>query len=236
MDGARVLVIDDDETVRLLVRRLIEHAGGEVAEAEGGQEGLRALYDARPHIVVLDLLMPGLDGWQTLERIRQITDVPVVMLSARADELEKVRALRAGADDYVTKPFGAQELLARLQAHLRRAPSTTRAAGPELDRGYRDDAVGVDFEHAEATVAGDPLALTPQEFRLLSAFVRHPRRTLSAEQLLGLAWDDPAGDPRRVKVYVGYLRGKLAEAGLDPPPIETVRGFGYRYQPPGSAE
>ena len=233
MDGTRVLVIDDDATIRLLVRRLIEHAGGEVTEAPTGQEGLRALYDARPHIVVLDVVMPGLDGWQTLERIRQVTDVPVVMLSARADELEKVRALQAGADDYVTKPFGTQELLARLQAHVRRAASATRATEQDVDRRYADDAVGVDFEHAEATVAGTELALTPQEFRLLSAFVRHPRRTLSSDQLLTLAWDDPTGDARRVKVYVGYLRGKLVDAGLDPPPIETVRGFGYRYQPPG---
>src|SRR5687768_9555829 len=106
MEGSRVLVIDDDATIRLLVRRLCEHAGATVTEAPGGQEGLRALYDERPHIVVLDVVMPELDGWQTLERIRQITDVPVVMLSARADELEKVRALQTGADDYVTKPFG----------------------------------------------------------------------------------------------------------------------------------
>ena len=114
-----------------------EHAGGELVEAPSGQDGLRALFDVRPHIVVLDLSMPGLDGWQTLERIRQITDVPVVMLSARADELEKVRALQAGADDYVTKPFGTQELLARLQAHLRRAttPAHGRARGrPRLHR------------------------------------------------------------------------------------------------------
>jgi DNA-binding response OmpR family regulator len=233
MEGTRVLVIDDDATIRLLVRRLVEHAGGELVEAPSGQDGLRALYDARPHIVVLDLTMPGLDGWQTLERIRQITDVPVVMLSARADELEKVRALQAGADDYVTKPFGTQELLARLQAHLRRA-TTGAAAEPSVGSRYTDDAVSVDFEHAEATVEGTPLPLTPQEFRLLSALVRHPKRTLSNEQLLSLAWDDPTGDARRVKVYVGYLRGKLADAGLDPPPIETVRGFGYRYQPPGA--
>jgi DNA-binding response OmpR family regulator len=233
MEGSRVLVIDDDATIRLLVRRLCEHAGAAVTEAPGGLEGLRALYDERPHIVVLDVVMPELDGWQTLERIRQITDVPVVMLSARADELEKVRALQAGADDYVTKPFGTQELLARLQAHLRRAATAARTAEPAVERGYADDAVAVDFEHAEAKVAGNELAVTPQEFRLLSAFVRHPRRTLSPEQLLTLAWDDPGGDARRVKVYVGYLRTKLAEAGLNPPPIETVRGFGYRYQPPG---
>jgi DNA-binding response OmpR family regulator len=233
--GARVLVVDDDETIRAIVRRLVEIAGGSVAEAETGEEGLRALYAERPDIVVLDIDMPGLDGWQVLERVRQLTDVPVLMLSGHDDQLEKVRALQAGADDYVTKPFGPQELLARLQAHIRRAAAV--AAGARSDEPaaigpYRDAAIGLDFAHAEATVHERPLALTPRELRLLAAFVRHAGRTLSAEQLLDLAWDDPAGDPRRVKVYVGYLRAKLAEAGLEPPPIETVRGFGYRYRPP----
>jgi len=232
-----VLVIDDDETIRVVVRRLVELAGAGVTEAESGEDGLRALDVERPDIVVLDIDLPGLDGWQVLERIRQLTDVPVVMLSGHADELEKVRALQAGADDYVTKPFGPQELLARVQAHVRRV---RRAApgGPAPGAGqpalapYRDGAVAVDPVHAEASVFDQPLEVTPREFRLLAAFVGHAGRTLSPRQLLELAWDDPAGDPRRVKVYVGYLRAKLSAAGLDPPPIETVRGFGYRYRPP----
>jgi len=234
LQGARVLVVDDDETIRAVVRRLAELGGAEVAEAATGEEALRELYTGRPDIVVLDIDLPGLDGWQVLERIRQLADLPVVMLSAHADELEKVRALHAGADDYVTKPFGPQELLARLEAHVRRAAARAPGRGSG-DRGfapYRDASVAVDSLHAEATVHDRPLAVTPREFRLLAAFVNHAGRTLSAEQLLDLAWDDPAGDPRRVKVYVGYLRQKLADAGLDPPPIETVRGFGYRYRPP----
>src|SRR3954451_2345803 len=233
MDGAQVLVIEDDETIRAVLRRIVEMAGATVTEATTGEDGLRALYAGRPDVVVLDIGLPGLDGWQVLERIRQLTDLPVVMVSAHDDELEKVRALRAGADDYVTKPFGAPELLARLQVQVRRA----RAASPGREaplQPYRDAALMVDFVHAEATADERPLALTPREFRLLAAFVGHAGRTLSPEQLLDLAWDDPAGDPRRVKVYVGYLRGKLAAAGLDPPPIDTVRGFGYRYRPPAA--
>jgi len=234
MAGARVLIVDDDETIRMVVRRLVRVAGGEPTEAASGEDGLRALYGARPHIVVLDISLPGIDGWHVLERIRQLTDVPVVMLSGHADELEKVRALRAGADDYVTKPFGPQELLARLEAHLRRTGLGAGPGGedPMARQPYRDAALAVDFVHAEAAVHDRPLELTPREFALLAAFVNHPRRTLSAERLLELAWSDPGGDARRVKVYVGYLRGKLAAAGLDPPPIETVRGFGYRYRPP----
>src|SRR3954451_20842063 len=232
LDGAQVLVIDDDETIRAVLRRTVEMAGGSVTEAGTGEEGLPALYARRPDVVILDIDLPGLDGWQVLERIRQLTDVPVVMLSAHDDELEKVRALRAGADDYVTKPFGAPELLARLQAQLRRARGGGGRGTAEELRPYRDAAIGVDFAHAEATVFDRPLALTPREFRLLAALVGNAGRTLSVEQLLELAWDDPAGEPRRVKVYVGYLRGKLAATGLDPPPIDTVRGFGYRYRPP----
>jgi DNA-binding response OmpR family regulator len=231
MDGARVLVVDDDDTIRMVLRRVVETAGATITEAPTGEDGLRALYDGRPDVVILDIGLPGIDGWQVLERIRQLTDVPVVMLSAHDDELEKVRALQAGADDYVTKPFGAPELLARLQAQLRRARGGGARGTGEL-RPYRDAALAVDFVHAETTVHDRPLLLTPREFRLLAALVGHAGRTLSTEQLLELAWDDPAGDPRRVKVYVGYLRGKLAAAGLDPPPIDTVRGFGYRYRPP----
>jgi DNA-binding response OmpR family regulator len=231
LDGASVLVIDDDELIRAVVSRLVDGAGGTPICAETAEDGLRELYTSRPQIVVLDIDLPGLTGWDALERIRLMTDVPVLMLSGRVDELEKVRALQSGADDYVTKPFGAQELLARLQAHLRRA-SVRQTRDEDSMLPYRDEAVVVDFAHSEATVHGRPLHVTRREFRLLAALVRHARHTLSAEQLLELAWDDPSGDPRRVKVYVGYLRAKLGAAGLDPPPIETVRGFGYRYQPP----
>jgi len=238
IEGARVLVVDDDDTIRVVVRRLAEIAGAQVTEAETGEDALRTLYDLRPDIVVLDIDLPGLDGWQVLERMRQLTDIPIVMLSAHSDELEKVRALQAGADDYVTKPFGPQELLARLQAHVRRANARGGGGpggGERRLAPYRDAAVEVDSLHAEATVHDRPLPVTPREFRLLAAFVAHAGRTLSPEQLLDLAWDDPAGDPRRVKVHVGYLRAKFVEAGLDPPPIETVRGFGYRYRPPGGS-
>ncbi len=120
---ARVLVVDDDPDVRGLLREMLERAGCLVREARDGREALKILYDARPDIILLDVTMPDLDGWQTLERVRDLTDVPVVMLTAANAELEKVRGLQGGADDYVTKPFGRQELLARINALLRRAPS-----------------------------------------------------------------------------------------------------------------
>jgi DNA-binding response OmpR family regulator len=184
------------------------------------------LYDERPDLVLLDVSMPELDGWGTLERIREVSDVPVVMLSALGAELEKVRALRGGADDYVTKPFGRQELLARVESVLRRAPSR------QVRDTYADRLLEVDFGERRVTAGGQDVELTPLEFRLLSAFVDHPGQLLAHDQLLELAWGGERGTSRdQVKLYVGYLRRKLASAGIAPETIETVRGFGYRYSP-----
>jgi DNA-binding response OmpR family regulator len=228
MTRARVLVIDDDGDVRALVAGLLDRAGYEVNEASDGRDGLRSVFSDRPDLVLLDVTMPGLDGWATLERIRELTDVPVLMLTARSDELEKVRGLKAGADDYMTKPFGRQELLARVEALLRRK----RNAQEELPTVYADDAITVEFAQRSVRSDGVDLRLTPLEFRLLSAFVQHPNQVLSREQLLELAWGDPYGvSEDQVKLYVGYLRKKLgANVGTESP-IETVRGFGYRYRP-----
>jgi DNA-binding response OmpR family regulator len=224
--AASVLVVDDDADVRMLVRELLTRAGYQVSEAPDGRAGLRALYDERPDLVVLDVSMPELDGWGTLERIREVSDVPVVMLSALGAELEKVRALRGGADDYVTKPFGRQELLARVESVLRRAPSR------QVRDTYADRLLEVDFGERRVTAGGQDVELTPLEFRLLSAFVDHPGQLLAHDQLLELAWGGERGTSRdQVKLYVGYLRRKLASAGIAPETIETVRGFGYRYSP-----
>jgi DNA-binding response OmpR family regulator len=227
MKRASVLVIDDDADIRGLLRQLLERAGYEVAEGSNGRDGLRTLYATSPDLVLLDVSMPELDGWQTLERIRDVSDVPVVMLTARAAELEKVRGLKAGADDYVTKPFGRQELLARVEAHLRRAGDRDEQPGT-----YADGLLTIDFAQREVTVNGSQVALTPLEFKLLSTFVRHPNQVLSHEQLLELVWGDAlSGSRARTKLYVGYLRQKLASADDGESPIETVRGVGYRYRP-----
>jgi DNA-binding response OmpR family regulator len=221
-----VLVVDDDGDVRALVAELLTRAGYEVNQAPNGREALKMLFDERPDLVLLDINMPELDGWGTLERIRELSDVPVLMLTALGAELEKVRALRAGADDYVTKPFGRQELLARVESLLRRAPA------PEVRDAYRDGQLEVDFSQRRVSAGGEPIELTPLEFRLLGAFVDHPGQLLAHDQLLELVWGGERGTSRdQVKLYVGYLRRKLADAGVPPDAIETVRGFGYRYSP-----
>lgn len=226
MSRSLVLVVEDEPDIRKLVRVILERAEMDVVEATTGADGLRIFYERRPDLVILDIGLPDLDGWQLLERIRELSDVGVLVLTARATEMEKVRGLRGGADDYLTKPFGRQELVARIEALLRR--SGGRGFEAEC---YDDGLIEVDFKQRRATVLGRELHLTPTEFRLLGAFVRHPGRVLGHDQLLEVVWCDTLdGSRNRVKLYVGYLRRKLrSTAGVNP--IETVRGFGYRYNP-----
>ena len=227
MNAARVLVIDDDDDIRGLVVELLQRAGLTVEQAPDGRAGLRAFHQSSADLVVLDVSMPELDGWETLERIRDLSDVPVIMLTARGAELERVRGLQAGADDYMVKPFGRQELVARVQALLRRARAT---GGDDRQDSYADDRLTIDFAQRAVTYDGRDASLTPLEFKLLSAFVRHPRQVLSREQLLELVWGDAYGvSGDQVKLYVGYLRRKLDPETPEAVPIETVRGFGYRY-------
>jgi DNA-binding response OmpR family regulator len=223
----RILVVDDDDDIRGLLRALLERAGHEVSEASDGRAGLRELYTISPDLVILDVAMPGLDGWATLERIREVTDVPVLMLTARDAELERVRGLKGGADDYVVKPFGRQELVARVEALLRRPRS-----GGAAEDTYADARLRVSFAQRSVRYDEREVVLTPLEYRLLSAFVRHPNQVLSHDQLRELAWGDSVSTSRdEVKLYVGYLRRKLDPDAPGDTPIETVRGFGYRYRP-----
>ena len=222
----RVLCVDDDEDIRLLLRELLERAGYTVDEAPDGKTALRMLFANTPALVILDVTMPDMDGYQTLERIRDLSDVPVLMLTARSQELEKVRGLSAGADDYVAKPFGRQELLARVQALLRRTGGKS-----EVVEAYADGFLQIDYAQRSVTVDDRTVQLTPLEFKLLSVFVQNPNQVLSRDQLLELVWGDPYGvSGDQVKLYVGYLRRKLVPDAPDRAPVETVRGFGYRYR------
>jgi two-component system KDP operon response regulator KdpE len=218
--SVRVLLIDDSETERAYATERLERAGYTVWTAGDGNEALRRLYDVRPDVVLLDLVMPERDGWETLELIRQVSDVPVIMVTSSDTELERVRGLKAGADDYVGKPYGAPELLARIEAVLRR----TRTK-PTVREMWDDGVVRIDYGASRVTVRGAEVSLTPLEFKLLGTLVDHAGQVLSRDQLLELVWGNAGsrgGD--EVKLYVGYLRRKIG-AEL----IETLRGFGYRY-------
>jgi DNA-binding response OmpR family regulator len=220
-----VLVVDDDADIRLLLEELLRGAGYDVKTAPDGRAALRAFHESPSDLIILDLSLPELDGFETLERIRDISDVPVILLTARSGEIDKVRGFRSGADDYVVKPFGRQELLARIEALLRRAPE------PRHLEHYSDDALTIDHGRRLVICRGLPVRLTPLEFRLLVTFVEHAGNVLSSDQLVEHVWGHPAAVSRdQVKLYVSYLRKKLGQAeGFEP--IETVRGFGYRYVP-----
>ncbi len=225
----RVLVVDDDDDIRLLLHELLSGAGYLVETAQDGRAALRVFHEKPTDVVVLDLSMPELDGFETLERLRDVSDVPVILLTARSSEIDKVRGFRAGADDYVVKPFGRQELLARIEALLRRAPEATHL------EHYDDGAISIDYARRLVMSRGLPVRLTPLEFRLLDAFARHPGQVLSADQLIEHCWGHEAGvSLDQVKLYVSYLRKKLGQDADGWQPIETVRGFGYRYVPPSS--
>ncbi|HEX3793943.1 MAG TPA: response regulator transcription factor [Acidimicrobiales bacterium] len=222
-----VLVIEDEEDIRQLLRTMLEREGFFVAESASGREGVRLFHQSHPDLVILDVGLPDLDGWQVLERIRDMSDVPVLMLTALSTERDKVRGLNAGADDYLTKPFSRVELLARIQAISRRQVQRNDPVTV-----FEDSHVKVDFAHQEVTIAGSVIILTPTEYRLLATLVRHQGQVLSSDQLIELAWDDPSGlAPSRVKYAVLRLRRKLGWEDADQDsPIETVRGFGYRYR------
>jgi DNA-binding response OmpR family regulator len=228
----RVLVIEDDQDISLSIRTVLSRNGFEVTSEADGKDGLRAFHSVRPDLVILDIGLPTLDGWSVLERIRDLSDAPVLILTAHGRESDKVRGLHGGADDYLTKPFGNSELAARVEALLRRP----RSAAPPADV-FDDGSLQVQLESREVSVNGQEVSLTPTEYRLLAALIKHPGQTLTPEQLLKLAWNDPFGvGPDRVKFGVMRLRRKLsqnASPGRDPgSSIEAVRGFGYRYVAP----
>jgi DNA-binding response OmpR family regulator len=230
-----VLVVEDDPDIALAISTVLGRGGFDVARAADGKAALREFHERRPSLVVLDIGLPLMDGWEVLDRIRDMSDTPVLVLSAHGYETDKVRGLRAGADDYLAKPFGNAELLVRSQALLRRVGQPGRRADePDGQRDRYDDGfLRLDQRTCEARVNGQPVALTPTEFRLLTALVQHAGQVLSPPQLLELAWNDPGRiGPERVKFSIMRLRRKLGPGSQDGSPIEAVRGFGYRYARP----
>lgn len=211
---------------RVVLTDRLQRLGYVVTSAPDGRAGLRELYNRRPDIVLLDVLMPELDGWGALERIREISDVPVIMFTLQDTEIDRVRGLRAGADDYVGKPFSPAELTARIEAVLRWAGERDT-----VRERYDDGVVMIDFGTRDVTIRDRPVQLTPLEFLLLAALTEHAGQVLSREQLLDLVWGstyDVTDD--QVKTYIGYLRRKIGDDAVDSQLVETVRGFGYRYR------
>ena len=226
----KILVIEDDEDIRTVVVTRLNRAGYETTMASDGMDGLRRFYGDRPDLVLLDIAMPVMDGWQVLERLREVSDVPVLILTAGTQERDKLRGLRSGADDYITKPFSGEELLARVEVALRRAGSVIDESGTT---SYSDSEIAIDFPKHEVFVRGEPVELSPTEFRLLTVLTRSANQVLSQDQLLDQVWGrEYVGSLDVVRLYVGYLRRKIELDFEAPALIETVRGFGYRYRRP----
>ena len=232
-NGKKILVVEDEEGIRVFLTTRLGRAGYEVVEAVNGLEGLQKFYSDRPDIVILDIAMPEMDGWQTLQRIREVSTVPVLMLTAATQEHEKIRGLDGGADDYITKPFSGDELLARVAAVLRRTGQPVK----ELETNvYNDAELSIDFQRHEVFVRGEPVVLSATEFRLLSALTSNEGNVLSQERLLDLVWGQDYEDSLNiVRLYINYLRQKIEIEPSKPKLIETVRGFGYRYRAPNAA-
>jgi DNA-binding response OmpR family regulator len=224
----QLLVVEDDKDVATALGLLLERSGHAVRVVGDGRAALRAMHQLRPDLVVLDVELPGLTGWEVLERIRDISDVPVLMLTARAKEVDRVRGLRGGADDYLTKPFASAELVARVEALLRRAGTASWTG--EI---YDDGAIRLDPQTRSVRTGQVERRLTNTEFKLLNVLVRNAGVTLTPSQLLTHAWDDPSGiGTERVKFVVLRLRRKLGWPDPESSPVESVRGLGYRYRPP----
>lgn len=218
---SKALIIDDEQQMRRLLRMVLESRGYEVAEAAEGQLGLQEAAFQRPDVVLLDLGLPGLGGIDVLKRLREWSDVPVLILSVRDQETVKVEALELGADDYVTKPFGTAELLARLGVIQRRR--FTRQS-PEISAG----ALKLDLLHHEAMLADAPLKLTPTEFALLKVLAEHAGRIVTQNQIVKQVWAGQSSDPSEgLRVHINHLRKKLGEDG---PRIVNEPGIGYRLE------
>jgi DNA-binding response OmpR family regulator len=225
--GKRVLVADDEDRIRGIVRSYLENDGFEVAEARDGDEALAIAGDWCPDLVVLDVMMPRTDGLEVLRRLRSTSEVYVILLTARSDEVDKLVGLSVGADDYVTKPFSPRELVARIKAGLRRAGGATEAETP--DRLVFDGLV-IDVDGREVERGGEPVELSSLEFDLLLALARAPGRAQTRRQLLEKVWGwDFYGDERVVDVHIRSIRKALGDPAESPELIGTVRGVGYKF-------
>jgi two-component system KDP operon response regulator KdpE len=226
----RILVVDDETQITRVLRHILNAHGYAVRSADDGESTLDFFRDWQPDLVITDLNMPEMDGLKLCEEIRKVSQVPIIVLSVKGDESTKVAALDAGADDYVTKPFGTDELLARVRATLRRAPDA-ESERPRLQLG---DFVA-DFELHSVSVRGKPVHLTPKEFHLLVFFLKNEGKVLTHRKILASVWDGNAVEQTEyLRVFVGNLRKKLELDPADPKYILTEPWVGYRFDPEGA--
>jgi len=225
----RILLVDDERSLQKLLAYPLRKEGYEVVPALDGREALERVREGIFDLIVLDLMLPHVDGFEVCRQVRARSSTPIIMLSARTEEVDKVRGLELGADDYITKPFSVREFRSRVKAVLRRS-QLARAEDPGEDP-LQDGALRIDFEKRAVTLAGEPERLTYVEFEILAALARHPGRVYNRMVLLERVWGDASyRDPRTVDVHIRHLREKLEADPKVPELILTVRGVGYRFR------
>ena len=222
----RILVVDDEERMVRFIRMNLEHDGFQVMEAFNGKQAIDKLRDT-PDVILLDVMMPDIDGFEVLETIREVSNVPVIMLTAKGEEDDRVRGLELGADDYVTKPFSPRELVSRVRAVLRRTEGVSGSMHGLIEV---DDRLKIDFDRREIWLEGKLVKLRPTEYRLLFHLVQNAGWVVSHDQLLQKVWGyEYRDEPHYVRLYINYLRQKLEKDPADPKYILTERGVGYRF-------
>jgi two-component system OmpR family response regulator len=223
----RVLIVDDDKTLLRFLKEYLEREEYEVFIADRGLKGLRSFYDERPDLVVLDVMMPGMDGWEVCARMRELSDIPIIMLTAKSAEADKLRGFKLGVDDYVTKPFSLEELSARMRAILLRTSSQREG---EIAT-YRVGKIMVDMRKREVLLEGEPLSLTPTEFRLLAILAKRAGEAVEQNELIVEVWGEyRQGGGSALRRYIWLLRQKIEHDPKRPKRLVTVRGFGYRLE------
>ena len=228
VSGKTVLVVDDEPHVVEFIAMNLELEGFRVVRAANGYEALEKAAREMPDLVVLDIMMPDIDGFETLEKLRDISAIPVIFLSAKGEEVDRIRGLDLGADDYITKPFGPRELVSRIRAVLRRTEPATAAAGSEI---AVDDELRINFDQRKVIVRGKEVRLRPTEYRLLYQLVTNPGKLLTHEMLLSRVWGTEYRDEDQyVRLYVTYLRQKIEKDPKNPRYILSERGLGYRFK------
>ncbi len=223
----KILVVDDEERMVRFIRLNLEHDGFQVVEAYKGSQAIQVLRDQLPDLVLLDVMMPDLDGFEVLKMIREINSVPVIMLTAKSEEDDKVHGLELGADDYITKPFSPRELVSRVRAVLRRADTTGSGVRGLIEV---DEHLKIDFDRREVWLDGELVKLRPTEYRLLYHLVQNAGWVITHDQILAKVWGyEYRDEPHYVRLYINYLRQKLEKDPANPVYILTERGIGYRF-------
>ncbi len=227
MTSAKILIVDDEPQIRRVLRTTLSSQGYTVAEARTGDEALEQIRNERPDLILLDVNMPGISGLETCREIRSSSDIPIIMLTVRSSEHDKVQALDAGADDYVTKPFGSEELMARIRAGLRRA-APTESLPPFVSADLK-----IDFEKRAVSVKGEFVRLTPKEFELLRHLVANEGKAQGHRRLLQAVWGPDYGEETEyLRVFINQLRKKIEPDPKNPRYIHTEPWVGYRFDPP----